>query len=142
MYLDLDAIPNENLLLLEWAPACATSSPATAGKASEQVLEIEIGSKSTCAKPTSSEWPARCAAEGVGARPRSSTSPSTLIKCSGTKLIPCGLLLRICQELICRLCLCKLFFRCRVLVGVWVVFLCESVVCLFDLGRCGAFPNS
>ena len=69
------------------------------------------------------------ATEGVASR-----SAAGIEACS-TKLVVLLPLLRIGEDLVGRLDIGKLVFRVGILVRVWVVFLCEAVVCLLDLGR-------
>jgi hypothetical protein len=68
MRLNLDAIPNQNLLLLERAPSTAAPlSSSSSGKAPEEVLKIEIGSETACSKSTSPEWPSGSTTEWIAA---------------------------------------------------------------------------
>jgi hypothetical protein len=138
--LHLNAVPYKNFLLLKWiSSARPPSSPAS--EASKEILEIEIGSKPTSRKATSSERSSSGTTKRVSAWIRSWPWTSTLIKSCRAKLIPGSLFLWIRQKLVCRLRFCKFFFSCWILVGIRMVFLRKSIICLLDICCRGAFVD-
>jgi hypothetical protein len=104
------------------------------GECREDVLEIEPAAESSLStkaaeRITTTAEGVACAAEGIASR-----SAAGIEACSA-KLVILLSLLRVGEDLIGRLNIRKPVFRVGILVRVWMVFLCEAVVCLLDLGR-------